>query len=167
MGAATGDERFDELWAEHALAVLRWARRRVDPGDVDDVVTETFTVAWRRQSQAPEQALPWLLAIARRVAANQHRARRRREALLARVAEAAEREAPSPSTGVAEALGRLSDRDRELLTLIAWDGLTPGEAAQALGCTQAALRVRLHRARQRLRGLLAEVPEPETEKGRR
>jgi RNA polymerase sigma-70 factor (ECF subfamily) len=53
----------------------------------------------------------------------------------------------------------LSASDRELLTLIAWDGLTPTEAAQALGCSRATLAVRLHRARARLRAHMAAVAE--------
>jgi RNA polymerase sigma factor (sigma-70 family) len=172
---SAAEVRLEQLWQEHALAVLRYARRRVDPADVDDVVTETFTVAWRRQTDAPEFALPWLLAIARRVAANHLLARDRRAALLSRAADVAERE-PSPQPGageaVAGALAQLRDDDRELLTLIAWDGLSPAEAAEVLGCSPAALRVRLHRARQRLRAVLAEtdptpVPDAAPQRGRR
>ncbi|WP_448641755.1 RNA polymerase sigma factor [Geodermatophilus sp. URMC 63] len=52
------------------------------------------------------------------------------------------------------ALGRLSAEDRELVTLVAWEGLTPAQAAVALGIAPGTARVRLHRARTRLRALL-------------
>jgi RNA polymerase sigma-70 factor (ECF subfamily) len=48
------------------------------------------------------------------------------------------------------ALATLSDADRETLTLVAWQGLPPREAARVVGCSQATFWVRLHRARRRL-----------------
>jgi RNA polymerase sigma-70 factor (ECF subfamily) len=58
------------------------------------------------------------------------------------------------------ALAKLAPKDREALTLIAWDGLQPNEAALVLGEAPGTFRVRLHRARRRLRRLLEERPEP-------
>jgi RNA polymerase sigma-70 factor, ECF subfamily len=59
-----------------------------------------------------------------------------------------------------EALARLSESDRELLLLIAWEGLSPTQAAAAMGVSAATMRVRLHRARRRLaRALLREDGE--------
>jgi RNA polymerase sigma-70 factor (ECF subfamily) len=55
---------------------------------------------------------------------------------------------------VLRALSELPDDDIELLTLVAWHGLTTGEAAQVLGCTKATFFVRLHRARRRLERVL-------------
>ncbi|WP_242440876.1 RNA polymerase sigma factor [Streptomyces sp. CB02923] len=49
-----------------------------------------------------------------------------------------------------QALARLSAADQELLTLVAWHGLGPGQAARVLGCSTATFSVRLHRARRRL-----------------
>jgi RNA polymerase sigma-70 factor, ECF subfamily len=51
-------------------------------------------------------------------------------------------------------MGELSDEDRELLLLISWEELSPGEAARVLGVSSLAARSRLHRARRRLRTLL-------------
>jgi RNA polymerase sigma-70 factor (ECF subfamily) len=139
----------------------------VPPAEVDDVVAETFVVAWRRIGSMPDPALPWLLGVARGVAANTTRSANRRNALHTRLASAE----PAPdraaaldgsdaeSGSVMAALDRLSAADRELLTLIAWDGLTPAAAAQALGCSRATLAVRLHRARARLRAHMAAVAE--------
>jgi RNA polymerase sigma-70 factor, ECF subfamily len=153
-------ERFDRLWREYAPAVMRYARRRVPPDEVDEVVAETFVVAWRRLDAAPDHALPWLLGVARNVSANMRRSRRRREALHGRLASqssdiATTDSSDSLSPPVASALARLRPDDRELLTLLAWDGLDRDGAAQALGCTRAALAVRLHRARRRFASALS------------
>lgn len=151
-------ERFERLWTEHSTVVLRYALRRVPPSQVDDVVAETFVVVWRRLAEVPEPALPWLLGVARGVAANHLRSQNRQTALAVRIASQPTWGATTPSPEgldmVVAALNRLSDDDRELLTLIAWDGLEPREAAQVLGCSPATVRVRLHRARARLREAL-------------
>jgi RNA polymerase sigma-70 factor, ECF subfamily len=170
------EERFDDLWRDHAQAVLRYTRRRVMPADVDDVVAETFVVAWRRLDEVPEQALPWLLGVARGVSANALRSARRRDALADRVAATGEHDPRRTAPGTAgaadtdidtdtdgaavAALRGMSDLDRELLTLIAWDGLSHAEAATALGCSPGALKVRLHRARKRFASLLGPSPPP-------
>jgi RNA polymerase sigma-70 factor (ECF subfamily) len=156
----SAEQRFERLWHDHAPAVLRYARRHVLPDEVEDVVAETFVVAWRRFGEVPVYGLPWLLGVSRHVSANVRRARRRRDALSDRVAGQVQDDstagwpAPEPDDAVTTALCRLSDADRELLTLIAWDELTPDEAAEALGCSKGALKVRLHRARRRFAALL-------------
>ena len=159
------DEHFEQIWQEFSPAVLRYARRRVAPADVDDVVAETFVVAWRRLAEAPAFPLPWLFAIARGVAANARRSGQRREALQVRLvqqpAESAAETADLPADAAA-ALARLGERDRELLTLLAWDDLSPQEAADALGISHAALRVRLHRARRRFIALVRDADPPPT-----
>ena len=151
-------ERFERLWSEHSAAVLRYALRRVPPSQVDDVVAETFVVVWRRLAEVPEPALPWLLGVARGVAANHVRSQNRQAALAVRIASQPTWETTTTSSEAADlvvaALDQLSDVDRELLTLIAWDGLEPREAAQVLGCSPATVRVRLHRARARMRDAL-------------
>lgn len=154
------EQRFEQLWTDHAPAVVRYARRHVLPDDVEDVVAETFVVAWRRLDEVPAFGLPWLLGVARGVSANARRARRRRDALTERIgAQPVEDPAwpvGGPDDEVTAALHRLSDADRELLTLLAWDGLSHEEAAEALGCSRGALKVRLHRTRRRFAALLGE-----------
>jgi RNA polymerase sigma-70 factor (ECF subfamily) len=162
-------DRFDRLWGDCAPAVVRYARRHVLPDEVEDVVAETFVVAWRRLEEVPPYGLPWLLGVARNISANVRRGRRRQEALSDRIASGLDDEPVWPETDddggtVTAALHRLPDADRELLTLIAWDGLSHEEAAEALGCSRGALKVRLHRARQRFAALLgqgsADPPAP-------
>jgi len=157
----------DALWRAHAPAVVRYARRRVPPDEVDEVVAETFVVAWRRIGEVPDAPLPWLLGVCRGVSANIRRASRRREALQDRFA-AAQPTDPAPRTAslglsgsVADALAQLDPDDRELLTLVAWDRLSRQDAATAIGCSPGTLAVRLHRARRRLRAELEARPLPE------
>lgn len=159
MSRPTPEQRLDALWQSHAPAVVRYARRRVLPSEVDEVVSETFVVAWRRLDDVPEQALPWLLGVARGVSANVLRTARRRDALSTRLqAERIPDEGvPGLSGAVEAALARLPAADRELLTLLAWDGLSREEAAQALSVSRTTLAVRLHRARRRMQAQLDPV----------
>lgn len=69
--------RLERVFIEHANAVRRYARLHVGDGPADDVVAETFLVAWRRLDDIPTAALPWLLGVARNVVSNQHRGRGR------------------------------------------------------------------------------------------
>ena len=105
--------------------------------DAEDAVAETFAVAWRRLGGLPEvdAALPWLLAIARRVIANQHRGSGRRLKLGLRL-RAQPQGAPaihSVETLALETLARMRSDDQELLRLLVWDGLSQAEAGEVLG----------------------------------
>jgi RNA polymerase sigma-70 factor (ECF subfamily) len=155
--------RFELLYAKHAPAVKAYALRRTDSSVADDIVAEVFVVCWRRFDQVPADPLPWLLAVARRVLSTQRRGERRRGALTERLAEtvaAGLHEAPRSADGaLAAALARLGDADRELLLLIAWDGLSPAQAAEVLGVKPTTVRVRLLRARRRLTLALAREGE--------
>lgn len=66
--------RFEALFREYHPAVRAYARRRVPQEVVDDIVSETFLVVWRRLDEVPERALPWLLTVARNVAGTESRA---------------------------------------------------------------------------------------------
>ena len=113
-------KRFAQTFEEHYRAVTAYALRRTTPAEAEDAVAETFLVAWRRLDELPEEAKPWLLGVARRVLANQRRAAGRRRALTERVAGAqAGEEEPPRRPAVLQALGRLSDADREVLLLVA------------------------------------------------
>jgi RNA polymerase sigma-70 factor (ECF subfamily) len=57
---------------------------------------------------------------------------------------------PGETDVVARAFERLRPEERELLALVAWEGLTPAEASQVLGCSSNAARIRLYRARRKL-----------------
>ena len=149
---------FEATFDAHWQAVSRYAARRVAPEAVQDVVSETFLVAWRRYDELNGEPLPWLLGIARRVAANQRRAGARRRALLERLHGAAASERRSDlvpgDRRLAAAWALLNERDREALMLVAWDGLDHRDAATVMGCSTSAFTVRVHRARCRLARLL-------------
>jgi RNA polymerase sigma factor (sigma-70 family) len=150
--------RFELMYARHAPAVKAYVLRRADASSADDVVAEVFVVCWRRFHELPADTLPWLLGVARRVLSTQRRSERRRAALEDRLAGTAVEPVEGTSGEdcvLAAALARLSDADRELLLLIAWDGLLPNQAAAALGVKPATARVRLMRARRRLSQALA------------
>jgi RNA polymerase sigma-70 factor, ECF subfamily len=160
------EDRFRRLCATHTAAVFAYALRRTSREDAADAVAETFLVAWRRLDEVDEQhALPWLYAVARRVLLSQRRSSLRQQAIAERVA-AAEPSALPPSSEpsllsrrLREALAGLSEKDREVLMLAAWEELSSREAAHVLGCSATAYRIRLHRARARLR---AGLGYPET-----
>ncbi len=147
--------RFEALFERHHAAVRAYVVRRSAGVVVEDVVADTFLVAWRRLEDVPDLALPWLLGVARRVLADQWRGARRRQSLTERL----RRESPaagawSPPVGLSreltDALSVLTEREREALLLVAWDGLSPRDAAVVAGCSSSAFRVRLHRARGRV-----------------
>ncbi|MER6948437.1 RNA polymerase sigma factor [Nonomuraea sp. NPDC000554] len=164
MGPSEPKERFEEIYAAHYPAVATYIRRRTDsPDDIADVIAETFTTAWRRIHDVPEgsETRLWLYGVARRVLANHFRAQDRRTALAQRLREEFTiRAEPTPvrDSGAAyQAFRRLSDDDRELLALVAWEGLSGPEIAKVLGCSRGAVRLRLHRARKRLARELADA----------
>jgi RNA polymerase sigma factor (sigma-70 family) len=165
----------EDAYRACGTAVLGYAMRRTaSREDAADVVAETFAVAWRRRAEMPvdpDDARPWLFGIARLCLANTARSAERAGRLGARLAESlADVGVPEPSVVhegradsrvVREALQQLSPEDQELVTLIAWEGLTPAQAATALGLTAGTARVRLHRARTRLRAALHTASEIE------
>ncbi|HTI32206.1 MAG TPA: sigma-70 family RNA polymerase sigma factor [Miltoncostaea sp.] len=156
-------ERLEALWRAHADAVLGYALRRADGDAARDVVAETFAVAWRRLDDVPGDPLPWLLGVARKALANRRRGDRRRGALTARLAALPPEHGADPAERAGEAqavraaLGRLPSADREALILVAWDGLTPAQAAAVAGCSPRAFSKRLSRARARLAAALVDV----------
>jgi RNA polymerase sigma-70 factor (ECF subfamily) len=153
-------QRFAELWDRYAARIQAYALRHVDRDSAQEVVAETFLVAWRRLAAVPGDPLPWLLVVARNTVANQHRSRHRARVLADEIArlELVTASAQGADAVVAErdamlrALAELSPTDREALLLVAWDGLSTTDAARVAGCSAAAFKVRLHRARRRLDG---------------
>ncbi|MGQ0679862.1 MAG: RNA polymerase sigma factor [Actinomycetota bacterium] len=152
--------RLEDLWREHLAPLVLYAMRRCPSReDAMDVVAEVYLVAWRRIQQVPDgpAARPWLFAVARNLIANQRRGELRRSRLALRLASEVEVEVPEPSepseavAALRMALLLLSERNRELIMLVAQDGLAPREAAEVLGISGPAARVRLHRARAQLR----------------
>lgn len=148
------DARFDLVFERYQRQVLAYCLRRSSiAADAEDATAEAFAVAWRRRDSAPDpdQALPWLYAIARRTLANARRGDERRARLSLRLSEAprdvgppAERAGPAVA-----ALERLRPDDREVLRLVAWEELSHAEIAEVMRISANAVAIRLHRARVR------------------
>ena len=145
---------FEEIFNATYEAILGYAVRRCSsPHDAADVVAETFAIAWRRVEEMPtgDAARLWLYGVARRVLANHRRGEQRhrlrttelRDEVAALIGD------PLDASIIARAFRGLSDDDREILGLVAWEGLDRDAIATVLGCSRGAVRVRLHRARTR------------------
>ena len=150
---------FEELYAAHSHRILGFFLRRVEPSeDAADLVTEVFTIAWRRIAAVPEgeAAKLWLYGVARKVLANHLRGSVRRHRLAERLREhLATARGDDGGSHVRQALSRLPQKDREILSLSAWEGLSAPEIAQLLGLEPEAVRSRLSRARAKLRDELS------------
>ena len=168
--STAGRARFEALYAAEGRRVLAYALRRTDQAaDAADVLAEVFLVAWRRLDDVPPgpEARLWLYGVARGVMANHRRSRRRRERLGQRLAGVLTEHVGADPAELAElgggddvvrsALAQLPPNDREVIQLSIWEELSAPEVAAVLGVPPATVRTRLHRARLRLRTLLADV----------
>ncbi|HZC62622.1 MAG TPA: RNA polymerase sigma factor [Streptosporangiaceae bacterium] len=167
-------ERFGAVFDRHATAIHGYIARRLGRDAADDLVAETFLVAFRqRASYEPDQpsARPWLYGIATRLVSRRRRDEVRFFRAIARsgidpaadaiaepVADQSARRADAQALHrrLAGALAVLSTADRDALLLVA-DGLSYAEAAQALGVPPGTLSSRLARARRTVREELGGV----------
>ena len=146
------EERFRELYRSHREAVTAYVRRRAPAEAVEDIVADTFLVCWRRRDRVPPDALPWLYAVALRTVANDRRKRARADpAGIPIDTTAFAPPIPTDDPVLADAFSALSERDQEVLCLVAWEDLALHQAAKVLQCSPVAARVRFHRARRRSR----------------
>ncbi|MEV6817407.1 RNA polymerase sigma factor [Nocardiopsis dassonvillei] len=166
--------RFGEVFRRHAPALHRYAARRLGGPDADDVVAETFHIAFRKRDRydpAHPDARPWLWRIAANLVRRHHRTETRHYRALARTGVdpvlegfadrvSARVDAQSVSKSLAAALAGLSARDRDVLLLVAWGDLTYEEVASVLSVPVGTVRSRLHRARKRVRAALRAATPP-------
>jgi RNA polymerase sigma-70 factor, ECF subfamily len=160
------EDRFCALYESTRPRIIAYALRRTSSReDAADVVAETFEIAWRRLDDVPagHAGLLWLYVTARYVVANHGRRARRRDATISRLAEELRgvplrSEAPDEESLVMQSsLASLSPDERELLMLAGWEGLSAAEIGLVLGCSPVAARIRLHRARVRLKSAMADL----------
>ncbi|MEO7588043.1 MAG: sigma-70 family RNA polymerase sigma factor [Arachnia sp.] len=159
--------RFAALYEGHVNAVMAHCLRHLAPATAEDAVSDTFLVAWRKLDEIPPEPRGWLIVTARNTIRNRYRTQARSLALEDRLRQITHL-AAEPADVTAErradlltALRALTDDEREAILLVSWDGLTGVEAARALGCSHGALRVRVHRARQKMAAALG-VTAPTT-----
>lgn len=154
--ATAGEAEFRAWYQRTSPRVYAYVRRYCPDDDCDDVVAEVYVVAWTRLAELPVDAVPWLIGTARNVLANSWRARGRRRQLAADLAGLNALAAADPAglaverTDLLRAINRLRSDDQEVLLLAGWDGLDSAGIANVLGCSVAAARTRLSRARRRL-----------------
>jgi RNA polymerase sigma-70 factor (ECF subfamily) len=155
-----------ELYRRHVGAVrVAVAARLRCPDLVEEVTQESFTRALERLAdlRRPDRFRPWLLAIARNSATDRWRLERRQRGMdpdelgaLAQPVPGADHHALHPLAElVGRSIGRLTERDAAALSLVAEQDLSPLEVGAALGLTPGAAKVAVHRARRRLRAVLA------------
>jgi RNA polymerase sigma-70 factor (ECF subfamily) len=159
-GPMSDSARFEKMYREHRGPVLAFLLRRcAQPADAADALSDVFTTAWRRIDDIPDgdAERPWLFGVAYRTLANHSRSRRRRVRLVDELAVALRRFEQQPAETVVDsealetALGRLSDIDRAIVTLTAWEQFNSAEIGAILDLSPGTVRTRLHRARARLR----------------
>jgi RNA polymerase sigma factor (sigma-70 family) len=164
-------QAFERLFRDTRTDLLAYVLRRSrTPEDAADVFAETYLVAWRKLDAIPadDQARPWLFGVARNLLLRGATHHRSNLALVERLAsELRGARAANPpvdrdrSDALRAALAALPEPDREILTLSAWEGLTPRQIATVVGRPPNVVRVRLHRARARLRRELGPSPPAE------
>lgn len=140
--------RFEEVYRAFHGRVWAFVARRIGPSAAEDITAETFLIAWRKLESLPSEPLPWLYGVARNLLLRQDASDTRER--HTRVVLAFQ---PPASAGVVhdrrlwEAWASLSEGEREVLALIAWEGLKVRDAARVLAVAPAIFSVRLYRAR--------------------
>jgi RNA polymerase sigma-70 factor (ECF subfamily) len=166
MADIPSGERFNALYDHNAQDILTYLlRRTATPEDAADCLAETFLIAWDKREQIPADARPWLFGVARNVLRRGHERDDRAQAAAAGLArdlrDAGVESTPAPTAEpVIASLEHLSVIDREIVTLMAWDSLTPREVAKVLRLSPNVVRVRAHRARMKLRRQLGAENTP-------
>jgi RNA polymerase sigma-70 factor (ECF subfamily) len=149
---------FERLYERLAPRIAAYAARRLTcVQDAQDVVGETFLIAWQRREELRGDPLPWLYGVARKLIANRVRGFERSPLHLANDVAAPAR-GDTPVRELVAAIGALPPLEREALLLTVWDGLDQRTAARVMGCSRVAVALRLRRARARLRPALIQAP---------
>ena len=143
-------QAFRAIYESHHAAICAYFARRAPRDEVEDLAAETFAVAWRKLPRRLEHPLPWLYAVAGNVLRNHRRKARRRGAFAPDPATGDPAERLSGDRGLAAAFAQLSEREREAICLVAWEGLSHEDAARVVGCSPNTFTVRFSRARKKL-----------------
>lgn len=157
MSTANHDEQwFERVFAEHGTAIVRFLYRRGAYSDAEDLAAEVFTVMWRKKAEVPDGAeLPWLYKTAGLTLANWYRKKKSlpmgdNQESLDSTAFSDPAQLVVEDQGMRAALLSLSERDREIILAVAWEGLSGNALAQYLGVSRSAADAALSRARKRL-----------------
>ncbi len=165
-------ERFAAIFDRHAPHIQRYLARRLGRQIADDLVAETFLVAFGKRGRydlARTNARPWLYGIATNLVSQHHRDEVREYRLRSAIVPdphpvshddrvAARVSAQARQGELAAALANLAPGDRDVLLLIAWECLSYEEVAHALTIPVGTVRSRLNRARHQVRAALPKEP---------
>ena len=157
-------EAFGVVFERHAVAILRFALRRVAPSEAEGLVADVFRIAFERRASfdVERPLLPWLYGIGANLVAKHHRAETRRLKAVLRLAArhddsadpaddvVGSADAAGALTRVMAGLAELTDGERDVLLLYAWEDLGYEEIAVALEIPVGTVRSRLSRARDKL-----------------
>lgn len=155
-------ESYTDFYNRHYRLILTVAEQRLGGfSDAEDITAEVFRIAWMHHQQGNELSLPWVYRVLRNVIGNEYRRRDRVGSLIDRAGDDLwldnlMRRSPEEVVSIRQVLLTLPLDDRELLYMAFWEDLTRAEMAEILGITSGALRVRLTRAKRRLKHLLAD-----------
>jgi RNA polymerase sigma-70 factor (ECF subfamily) len=152
---------FRRMYEDTARRVYAYVRRRSDEATAESVVSEVFLKAWKHGSALTGDPLPWLLVTARTTLYDHWRREGRRQRLTNEFTVLHREDVVTGIEDVAidradlrRILLTLAPDDREALLLVGWDGLSQADAALVAGCSLAAFKARVNRARARLARLL-------------
>lgn len=175
-GATERPAEFAQLYDRHAPAIQRFAARRAGSDAADDLLSETFTVAFERRAAYDfdrENALPWLYGIVttllkrhRRQEARQWKSVQADPTSLVTEQSHDALEAELTMRRLKSAMQRMPARDRDALLLYAWADLDYEGVALALDVPVGTVRSRLNRARRTLRAALGRAAAQEVDHGR-
>lgn len=166
-GTAIDEEMLRECFEQCWAPVVRYLVRRGAHACAEDLAAQTFEIAWSKWGDVPSTPLPWLLRTAGFCWANERR-RTQRAGELAFSLRPVMTDDPAHDRynedqdmrAVLAAVADLGEREREALMLTAWDGLSVRDAARVVDCSASALKVRVHRARSKIRQRFKDDPGP-------
>lgn len=146
------DDWFSTLFTDCAAQVSRYIYRRTNADAVEDLTAETFATAWRKRDEIPQGfEVQWLYRTAGFLVANHNR--KHKPVLLEEFPEIAQDSDPSAivieDDALRKAFYRLSEKDRKVLVLAAWEGQSSEQIAEVIGGTANSAAVALSRARAR------------------
>jgi len=154
-----GAESFTDFYRQHYRLILTVAQQRLGGhSDAEDITAEVFRIAWMHDADGHELTLRWAYQVLRNVIGNEYRRVARGAKLTDRTSAAflehLVESATDDALAVRRAIEDLPPDDREMLSMAYWEDLTGQEIASILGCSAVTARVRLLRARRKLKTLL-------------
>jgi len=154
-------QKFRAVYADHAQTILKYCLRRTNTSEqAADIVSETFLITWKKIDVVPEgkEAAYWLYSVARRVLANSYRKQANQEKLGNSLKEYLSTNEPKNFSDasvdklvVDDALMKLDDAERELITLANWEGLKSREIGKILHNPAVTVRNKLTKIRKKLK----------------